>query len=205
MTNHIHLAIERQADAVGKIMHALLTGYSQYYNRRYRRVGHVFQGRHKSILGQSERYLTELVRYIHLNPVRAKMVRSAQHYAHCSYRSYVGLAEYGSVDVDPMLRHFAAKKDVARKEFAKFVNAGLRLAPFDEVYVPGEHGILGSEEFIDAAIHRIGDVGGKAFRPDVRVTESTFDLDAFIAAVENVYLTGPPNGFSETPRSTPSC
>ena len=54
MTNHVHLLIERQADTIGRIMHRVLTGYSQYYNRRYRRVGHLLQGRHKSILCQSE-------------------------------------------------------------------------------------------------------------------------------------------------------
>ncbi|HMJ07846.1 MAG TPA: hypothetical protein VK468_02505, partial [Pyrinomonadaceae bacterium] len=61
-------------ETVGSIMQRVLGGYSRYYNRRYKHVGHVFQGRHKSILCQSERYLGELVRYIHLNPVRARMV-----------------------------------------------------------------------------------------------------------------------------------
>jgi len=62
MTNHVHLLIERQAEKVGRIMHRLLTGYSQYYNRRYARSGHLLQGRHKAILCQSDRYLAELVR-----------------------------------------------------------------------------------------------------------------------------------------------
>ena len=70
MTNHIHLLIERQAETVGRVMQRVLTGYSQYYNRKYKHVGHVFQGRHESILCQSDGYLAELVRYIHLNPVR---------------------------------------------------------------------------------------------------------------------------------------
>jgi len=74
MTNHVHLLLERQKETVGSIMQRVLTGYSQYYNRKYKRVGHVFQGRHKSILCQSDQYLAELVRYIHLNPVRARMV-----------------------------------------------------------------------------------------------------------------------------------
>ena len=68
MTNHVHLLLERQKETVGSIMQRVLTGYSQYYNRKYKRVGHVFQGRHKSILCQSDQYLAELVRYIHLNP-----------------------------------------------------------------------------------------------------------------------------------------
>ena len=62
MSNYVHLLIERQASAVGRIMHRLLTGYAQYYNRRHRRVGHLLQGRHKAILCQSDRYLSELVK-----------------------------------------------------------------------------------------------------------------------------------------------
>ena len=78
MTNHAHLLIERREETVGRIMQRLLTGYSQYYNRRYRHIGHVFQGRHKAILCQSDRYLSALVRYIHLNPVRAGMVEKPE-------------------------------------------------------------------------------------------------------------------------------
>ncbi|MBK9438510.1 MAG: transposase [Chloracidobacterium sp.] len=72
MTNHLHLLIERRSETVGRIIKQVLTGYSQYYNKRYHKVGHLFQGRHKSILCQSDPYLAKLVRYIHLNPVRAK-------------------------------------------------------------------------------------------------------------------------------------
>src|SRR5436309_15591046 len=102
MTNHVHLLIERQAHTIGRIMHRVLTGYSQYYNRRYRRVGHLFQGRHKAILCQSDRYMAELVRYIHLNPVRAKMVRNAERYPHSSQCSYLGIRSDAIVDVDPI-------------------------------------------------------------------------------------------------------
>ncbi|MEO7539121.1 MAG: transposase [Pyrinomonadaceae bacterium] len=86
MTNHIHLLIERQGETVGNIMQRVLTGYSQYYNRRYKRDGHVFQGRYKDILRQSGTYLTKLVRYIHINPVRARMVQ-AHNKARRGYRS----------------------------------------------------------------------------------------------------------------------
>ena len=75
MPNHIHLLIEMQDDPVSRIMQRVLTSYSQYHNRKYKKIGHVFQGRYKSILCQTDRYLGELVRYIHLNPVRARMVK----------------------------------------------------------------------------------------------------------------------------------
>ena len=91
MTNHFHLLIERQSETIGKMMQRVLKGYSQYYNRKYKNVGHVFQGRHKAILCQSDRYMGELVRYIHLNPVRAKMVRKAEKYPYSSQRAYLGM------------------------------------------------------------------------------------------------------------------
>src|SRR6185369_3269792 len=117
MSNHVHLLIERQADAIGRIMHRVLTGYSQYYNRRYRRVGHLLQGRHKAILCQSDRYLARLIRYIHLNPVRAKMVDQPEEYPYSGHRSYLGLEPGFLVDVDPVLRHFGTKRAQARTAY----------------------------------------------------------------------------------------
>ena len=159
MSNHVHLLIERQASEVGRIMHRLLTGYAQYYNRRYRRVGHLLQGRHKAILCQSDRYLSELVRYIHLNPVRARMVNQPEDYEYSSHGAYLGMEPTGIVDVDPVLRHFAAKKDVARMRYRQFVAAGIKQGHCEEFYAAEEGRILGSEEFIDATIHRIGETG----------------------------------------------
>ena len=82
-----------KASAVGRIMHRLLTGYAQYYNRRYRGVGHLLQGRHKAILCQSDRYLSELVRYIHLNPVRARMVNQPEDYEYSQSDRLVAAVE----------------------------------------------------------------------------------------------------------------
>src|SRR5205809_7452947 len=110
MTNHVHLLIERRADPIGRLMHRVLTGYSQYYNRRYRRAGHLLQGRHKSILCQSDRYLAELVRYIHLNPVRAGMVKRPEQYKYSGHRAYLGLEAAAIIDVDPVLRHFGGEE-----------------------------------------------------------------------------------------------
>src|SRR3989440_11173399 len=127
MTNHVHLLIERQKDSVGQIMHRVLTGYSQYYNRRYQRVGHLLQGRHKAILCQSDQYLAQLVRYIHLNPVRARMVSSPDKYEFSGHRAYLGMPSIGIVDVDPVLRHFGVKKALAREHYREFVMAGAKL------------------------------------------------------------------------------
>jgi putative transposase len=156
MTNHLHLLIERRVDDIGRIMQRVLTGYAQYYNRRYGRVGHVFQGRHKAVLCQSDPYLAELVRYIHLNPVRAKMVDLPEQYPYSSHREYMGIRPNGMVDVDPVLRRFGRPRAAARQRFADHVAAGMRLGPQSKFYA-SESGILGSEEFVDSMIHQIGD------------------------------------------------
>ena len=71
------------------------------------------QGRYKAILCQTDQYLAELVRYIHLNPVRARLVRRAQDWAYSGHRAYVGLDQSRLVDVDPLLRRFGAKRKQA--------------------------------------------------------------------------------------------
>ncbi|MGH9872940.1 MAG: transposase [Pyrinomonadaceae bacterium] len=138
MTNHVHLLLERQASAVGRIMHRQLTGYAQYNNRRQGRVGHLLQGRHKAILCQSERYLSELVRYIHLNPVRAGMVNQPEDYEYSSHRAYLGLAPAGIVDVDPVLRHFGVRKDVAGASYRQFAAAGIEQGHCEGFYAAEE-------------------------------------------------------------------
>ncbi len=185
MTNHVHFLIERKTDAVGRIMHRVLTGYSQYYNRRYKKVGHLLQGRYKSIYCQSEGYMGELVRYIHLNPVRAKMVPRAEDYPYSSHRAYLGLAPAGIVDVDPVLRLFGAKKEQARENFAQYVAAGRNMGYRPDLYSPPK-GILGSEDFVDAAIHRLGDTGHVPHYTDGRLgrTPDSFRAEDLLRAIE---------------------
>ncbi|WP_228721451.1 transposase [Desulfosediminicola ganghwensis] len=73
--NHFHLLLCTGSSSISSIMSRLLTGHAIYFNRRHRRHGHLFQNRYKSILCQEDTYLLELVRYIHLNPLRSKLVK----------------------------------------------------------------------------------------------------------------------------------
>ena len=75
MSNHFHLLLEVQQASTARVLQSLLTGYARRFNQTYRRHGHLFQGRYKAIVCDRDSYLLELVRYIHLNPVRAKMVQ----------------------------------------------------------------------------------------------------------------------------------
>jgi putative transposase len=204
MSNHVHLLIERQASAVGRIMHRVLTGYAQYYNRRYRRVGHLLQGRYKAILCQSDRFLSELVRYIHLNPVRAKMVSKPEEYHYSGHRAYLGLELAGVVDVDPVLRHFGAKREAARDSYREFVEAGIKHGHREEFYIGDEGRILGTEEFVDATIHRIGETSRSkrgANKKSLLVCE--LQHDRLIASVERVCRI-PREDFCGTGKSAPA-
>lgn len=188
MTNHIHLLIERMTDDIGRIMQRVLTGYAQYYNRRYHHSGHVLQGRHKAILCQSDAYLTELVRYIHLNPVRAKMVERPEEYPHSSHRGYLALEPVGIVDVDPVLRHFGPRKRLAMERFAQFVDGGIEIGHEDKFYAT-DSGMLGSDEFVDSMIHRIGehDVFAGARRRNELKAANGFDTQKLLAIVEKAF------------------
>lgn len=186
MSNHVHLLIERQVDAIGRIMHRVLTGYSHYYNRRYRRVGHLFQGRHKAILCQSDRYLSELMRYIHLNPVRAGIVEKPDQYKYSGHRAYLGLERAGILDVDPVLRHFGVKKRLAREAYRQFVAAGMKLGHQEEFYPTDERRILGTEEFVDATIHRIGETRRAVRKEEWVKVNNQLNAEALIEAVEKI-------------------
>lgn len=186
MTNHIHLLLERQRETVGCIMQRVLGGYSRYYNRRHKHVGHVFQGRHKSILCQSDRYLGELVRYIHLNPVRARMVSLPEDYHRSSHRAYLGLEQDGLTDADPVLRHFGRTRAAAREHFSAYVAAGIGIDYPEDFDSPAEGYILGSEEFVDSTIHRIGDTPRRRSE-HAKKQERRFDASVLISAVGSVF------------------
>ena len=125
MDNHYHLLIETNRPSLSDGMKLLNGSYTQYVNRRHQRVGHVFQGRFKAILVQKETYLLELARYIALNPVRARMVRSAKDWPWSSYRASAGLAESAPcLTTDWVLGGFAKTKNLAQQRYRDFVQQG---------------------------------------------------------------------------------
>jgi REP element-mobilizing transposase RayT len=90
MTNHVHLLLETGPQPLSRTMQTLQFTYSQYYNRRYDKTGHVFQGRYQAILCDREAYLLELVRYLHLNPARIRTPLNPWTYRWSSHAAYVG-------------------------------------------------------------------------------------------------------------------
>ena len=178
MPNHFHLLIEMQDDLVSRIMQRVLTGYSQYHNRKYKKIGHLFQGRYKSILCQTDRYLGELVRYIHLNPVRAKLVKRPEDFEYSGHRAYLGLDKTGLVDTEPVLRHFGATKKRAVEVYIRFVEASLSERSQEDYYRAAEGRLLGSDEFLKEIRHRVGE-----HPPRPRAIEQT-SIDDLLSAAE---------------------
>ena len=121
--------------------------FTQTSNRRHGRVGHLFQGRFKAILVDSDAYLLELARYVVLNPVRAGMVRKPQMWLWSSYRASLGLAPAEPfLAVDGLLAQFANRRAVARARYAKFVAEGIK-APSPWRELKGQV-FLGDERFV---------------------------------------------------------
>ena len=109
-------------------MSRLLTGYAGWFNKKYRRHGQLFQNRYKSILCQEDAYLKELVRYIHLNPLRAGLVEDLKEldkYSWCGHSCVMGKREQPWQNVDYVYRLFSEKKKEARKTYREFVKKGI--------------------------------------------------------------------------------
>lgn len=128
MPNHVHILLRSGVQGLPKYMRRLLTGYAVTYNRRHRRYGHLFQNRYKSILCEEDTYFTELVRYIHLNPLRAKLVEdstSLEKYPWCGHGVLAGRFKKDWQDRDYVLSWFGKKEGAARAAYRKYVEAGV--------------------------------------------------------------------------------
>lgn len=149
MKNHYHLLIETPQPNLSRLMRDLNGAYTIYFNRRRKRSGHLFQGRYKAILVDKESYLLELSRYIHLNPVRAKIAKTPEEHKYSSVNYYFSdkQAPFG-LNAEFILSQFGNNKKDAREEYKKFVYRGIsnRNDPLKDAYA---NTILGSTEFIN--------------------------------------------------------
>ena len=124
MTNHAHLLLRSSEMGLSGFMRRLLTGYAVSYNRRHRRWGHLFQNRYKSIVCDEDAYFTELVRYIHLNPLRARLVKSLSQldrYRWSGHGVLMGKIERDWQDRDYVLKWFGKKENEAKAAYRNYV------------------------------------------------------------------------------------
>lgn len=147
MDNHYHLLIQTPDGNLSKGMRQLNGVYTQTSNRRHQRVGHLFQGRYKAILVDSDAYLLELSRYVVLNPVRAGMVKTVAAWPWSSYRASVGLEPPTSwLSVDAVLSQFAKRRSLAQQRYAQFVAEGVKA---DSPWLHLKNQVfLGDEQFV---------------------------------------------------------
>lgn len=148
MDNHYHVVIEIAEGNLSKGMRQLNGVYTQAFNRRHNRVGHIFQGRYKAILVEKEAYLLELVRYVVLNPMRAHMIKNIDNWPWSSYLATTGKRDAPEwLEVDWLLSHFGKQRKKAREKYTDFVRAGIGLPSIwdnlqNQIY-------LGTEGFIN--------------------------------------------------------
>ena len=154
MDNHYHLVLHTRQANLSRLMQKMNGVYTQAYNRRHGKVGHLFQGRFKGILVDGNEYLLEVSRYVDLNPVRARLVRDPANWAWSSYRAHIGRAEIPEWLDTPALHGILLGRDVrtaadgkrAARHYLAFVAAGKGVKLWDEAL---RHQIfLGSEDFV---------------------------------------------------------
>ncbi len=128
MPNHFHMLVRTGPLPLSSVMRKVLTGYAVTFNKRRNRTGHLFQNRYKSILVEEEPYVLELVRYIHLNPVRAKLVGSMEEldgYQWAGHGALMGKRECPWQDTDYILGRFGEERRSAQRAYRSFVEGGI--------------------------------------------------------------------------------
>ena len=157
MGNHVHLLLEAGQVPLAKVMQGLQQSYTLYFNRKYNLVGHLFQGRYRAILCDRDSYLLELVRYLHLNPVRSKLVKDPAEYRWSSHGIYLGkgAGQTKFVQTEWILSQFSKNRSEARRRYRQFVLEGIGDGHRDDFYTTKEQQYLGDDDFVEEVTRRI--------------------------------------------------
>jgi len=209
MTNHVHLLLRTGHAPLSTVMRRLLTGYAQQFNRRHKRHGHLFQNRYKSILCEEDQYLLELVRYIHLNPIRAgivKDIKKLKSYSRCGHSVLMGKIKHLWQDSDYVLRLFGKTVGSARKAYSGFVFKGIALGKRPELVGGGlvrssggwsafkamrttglravsDERILGRSDFVESVLKQ----ANEEYEKKTYAIAKGLDLDKLIAMVADYF------------------
>jgi len=215
MTSHVHLLLKTGLAPIATVMRRLLTGYALSFNHRHRRHGQLFQNRYKSFLCEEDVYLKELVRYIHLNPLRARMVKdlkALKKYRWCGHSALMGKAEAIFQDTAYVLKIFGQSFKQARRAYEGYVSKGVKqgrrpdligggllrsvggwakLRGFRDigVRIKGDERILGSSDFVERVLKEADEQLEEKYRLQVRV----ISLQALVEKVAHYYKIDPEN------------
>jgi putative transposase len=219
MPNHAHVLFRTGTEPLSRLMRRLLTGYVIGFNHRHGRRGQLFQNRYKSIICQEETYLRELVRYIHLNPIRAGIIQSLdelQNFTYCGHSVLMGKTKRDWQDTEYVLGYFGKSKGKARKEYESFVKAGLNQGRSEEltggglirslggwtearevvkrgVHIMSDERILGDSDFVDSIISQ----SDEHYERSYRVRRQGYDLDRIALRVSELLGMKPDEVFSK--------
>jgi putative transposase len=194
MTNHAHILLRSGASGLSRYMRRFLTGYAISYNCRHHRHGHLFQNRYKSIVCEEDPYFKELIRYIHLNPLRAKLVENItklNSYRYCGHSVLIGRVKNDWQDRDYVLKWFGPKEGEAIRVYRRFIEKGIDQGRRHDLVGGGlirsqggwsavnaiRHGIreksderiLGSGAFVEQLIQESDQVRKEQFAPHERM------------------------------------
>jgi putative transposase len=192
MPNHYHLLLETPLGNLHAILHYLNTSYTNYFNAKTRRAGHLLQGRYHAILVEKDSYALELSRYIHLNPVRAGLVGDPSRYAWSSYSVYIGIVKgWEWLEKGFILNQISSEERKAQRGYEKYVKEGLRQRmehPLEKVVGST---ILGSERFIEWVRGRwVGKEGINRDIPALRRLVQWPDLSTILKEAEKIFGNG---------------
>ena len=201
MSNHFHLLLRPHSTKLSVFMRRLLTGYAVVFNLRHHRNGHLFQNRYKSIVCEEDSYLLELVRYIHLNPLRVGLVESLDDlgsYQWSGHAVIMGKGACAGQNVDDVLLMFDSRKGNARKKYRSFVEDGIRLGKRDELvggglrrslklsgseeYEAYDQRILGSGNFVEQLQHETQTSG---------IALSSVSLEGIVRSIAHIFSIEP--------------
>lgn len=156
MTNHYHLILETPDPNLNRIMQYLNSSYANYFKTRHKQIGHIFQGRYKALLIEKDTYLLELIRYVHLNPVRAGITENLMKYPWSSLGEYLQ-QEKEFVDVDDILPFFGKGKREAIKAVITFLSESKEYNEAELEWLKKPYGgyILGKREFIKIILKQL--------------------------------------------------
>lgn len=148
MTNHIHLILLPKSESFQAGIHAFAFRYAQYFNRRHKRRGCLFQGRYKSIVVEDGEYLKRLIRYVHLNPLEAGIAKRPQDFIWSSYRGYLEQDFYVWLETDCILRRFGATREFAIQQLVEFTHRKIDgSSDLELISKAFRKGAFGCEEF----------------------------------------------------------
>ena len=182
MPNHYHLLLETIQPNLSKIMQYLNTSYAAHYNKKRNKSGHLFQGRYKSIVVDKDNYFLELTRYIHLNPMRAKIVLEPEGYKWTSFRGYMHKNGDGVIDRKEIERYYK----IIPYRYKNFVLEGInkKVNIFNKVYAGF---ILGKSEFIRSTLKDLkNQIEGDAISYSKAITNN-IDMKDILAKVSRAY------------------